>query len=269
MNKWKLLGVAFLFLLNSNPAITAVTRIEISSQTPFAGGKPFGATGPYVRVKGRFFGELDPTHPANRGIVDIRGAPRNARGKVEYSADFDILRPADPDKGNGTLFYDVNNRGNKRLVHLLNDVPANNALDTPESAGDGFLMRRGFTIVWSGWIPGLPRAPDLLRLEVPRAPGIEQPVWDEFLFNDARQFEARLSFSAASLEKAKAQLTVRERNEDSPSAIKPEAWEFLDDGAIRLLPEGTPFAAGALYQFAYRARNPPDRKSTRLNSSHG
>ena len=113
---------------------------------------------------------------------------------MEYSADFDILRPADAAKGNGTLFYDVNNRGNKRLVHQFNDVPANNALDRAEHAGDGFLMRHGFSVVWSGWIPGLPKAPNLLRLEVPNARGIEQPVWDEFLFNVAKQTSARLTF---------------------------------------------------------------------------
>ena len=60
--------------------------------------------------------------------VSPRGqAPRNARGRVDYSADFEVLRPADPTKGNGTLFYDVNNRGNKRIIHLLNDTPASNA----------------------------------------------------------------------------------------------------------------------------------------------
>ena len=234
-----------------------VTRIEIASQAPFAGGRSFGAAGPYVRVTGRFHGELDPTHPANRSIADIRNAPRNGRGKVEYAADFDLLPPADPARGNGTLFYDVNNRGNKRIVHLLNDVAADNALDTPGSAGDGFLMRHGFSVAWSGWIAGLPRAPRLLRLEAPRAPGIEQPVWDEFLFHNAAQREALLSFSAASLDKTQAKLTVRDRNEDSPSVIQPDAWEFFDDGAIGLLPRGTPFRAGALYQFTYRARNPP------------
>jgi hypothetical protein len=254
---FRVLFLVFSSLLLTSKTLAEVTRIEISSQAPFAGGKSFGAAGPYLRVIGRFHGELDPTHPANRNIVDIRNAPRNVRGRVEYSADFDILRPADPYQGNGTLFYDVNNRGNKRLVHLLNDVPADNALDTPESAGDGFLMRHGFTVVWSGWIAGMPPAPHLLRLEVPRAQGIEQPVWDEFLFNNAREREARLSFSAASLDKSKAQLTVRDRNDDSPSVIQPGAWEFLDDGAIRLLPQGTPFRAGALYQFSYRARNPP------------
>src|SRR6185295_10268658 len=144
-----------------------IVRIEVTVRAPFAGGKSFGAAGPYLRIAGRFHGELDPTHPSNRGIVDIRLAPRNARGRVEYSADFELLRPADPAKGNGTLLYDVNNRGNKRVLHLLNDTPATNMLATPEAAGDGFLMRHGFSVAWSGWIPALAgsgaRAPGQLR----------------------------------------------------------------------------------------------------------
>ena len=253
-------GLVLLYWLFLCTAFAEVTRIEVTSQLPFAGGRAFGASGPYLRVAGRFHGELDPAHPANRNIVDIRQAPRNARGKVEYAADFEILRPADPFKGNGTLFYDVNNRGNKRILHLLNDVAASNALDTADAAGDGFLMRHGFTVLWSGWLAGLPRvagAAQPLRLEVPRAPGIEQPVWDEFLFNNARQSEALLTFSAASLDKNRAQLTARGRNDDAPGVIPPESWAFLDDGAIVLLPHGTPFRAGMLYQFSYRARNPP------------
>jgi hypothetical protein len=253
--------VAMALLLFAGAASAEVTRIEIASQAPYAGGKAFGAAGAYVRVIGRFHGELDPSHPANRGIVDIRSAPRNARGRVEYSADFDLLRPADPAKGNGTLLYDVNNRGNKRVIHLLNDVPANNALETPESAGDGFLMRHGFSLAWSGWIPGngriFPPVPHLLRLEVPNAAGLETPVWDEFFFHAPRQREAPLSFAPASLDKSKAQLTVRDRNDDTPSVIQPAAWEFAGDKAVRLLPAGTPFRPGALYQFSYRAANPP------------
>ncbi|HXD02222.1 MAG TPA: hypothetical protein VN627_02835, partial [Novosphingobium sp.] len=252
-----------LFLI-STASRAEITRIEITSETPFAGGKSFGAVGPYVKVTGRFHGELDPSNPNNKGIADIRSAPRNARGRIEYSADFEVLRPADPAKGNGTLFYDVNNRGNKRIIHLLNDTPASNALDTPETAGDGFLMRHGFSIAWSGWIPAgrsFPAAPNLLRLEVPNAEGIEQPVWDEFLFNDSRQREGKLSFTPASLDKTKAVLTVRDRNDDTPSTIQRGAWEYVVEGgtaeAIRLLPAGTPFRAGALYQFSYRAKNPP------------
>ena len=249
-----LLVAALCFVASAHAALI---RIEVTSSGPFAEGKAFGEVGAYTRVTGRFYGELDPMLPANRAIVDLARAPRNARGRVEYSADFDILRPADAAKGNGTLFYDVNNRGNKRLVHQFNDVPANNALDRAEHAGDGFLMRHGFTVVWSGWIPGLPKAPNLLRLEVPNARGIEQPVWDEFLFNDGKQTSARLSFSAATTDKSKARLTVRDRNEDSPSVVHGAAWEFVDGNTIRLLPEGTPFRAGALYQLAYHAKDPP------------
>jgi hypothetical protein len=261
-----LLSLVFLWIFPGKP-FAEIVRIEISAQAPYAGGKSFGAAGPYVRVSGRFYGELDPSHPANRNIVDIRLAPRNARGKVEYSADFDILRPADPAKGNGTLLYDVNNRGNKRVLHLLNDTPASNSLASADSAGDGFLMRHGFTIVWSGWIPGMAAAPLALRLDVPGVAAIEQPVWDEFLFNDPAPREtlfnlsaarvAQLSFPAASLDKARAQLTSRSRNEDKPALIPASGWEFVDNGAIRLLPAGTPFSPGVLYQFSYRAKGPP------------
>src|SRR5689334_4586162 len=125
--------VLFFFFKESNAEIV---RVYVTARVPFAGGKSFGAAGPYVRIAGRFHGELDPTHPSNRNIVDIRLAPRNSRGKVEYAADFELLRPADPSKGNGTLLYDVNNRGNKRVLHLLNDTPATNLLGTPEAAGD-------------------------------------------------------------------------------------------------------------------------------------
>jgi hypothetical protein len=253
-----------LFFLLATASKAEITRIEVTSEAPFAGGKSFGATGPYVRVSGRFHGELDPSNPGNKGIVDIRHAPRNARGRVEYSADFDLLRPADPFKGNGTLLYEANNRGNKLILRQLNAAPQSNALDTAESAGDGFLMRHGFTLAWSGWIPGngrsFPPAANVLRLEVPNAPGLEQPVWDEFLFNDARQREGRLSFTPVTLDKGRATLTVRDRNDDTPSTVQREAWEYTGESgfvAIRLLPRGTPFRAGALYQFTYRAKNPP------------
>src|SRR5947209_16844296 len=142
-------------------------------------GKSGGAGGGYTRTTGRFCAELDPNPASNKSIVDLAKAPRNARGKVEYSADFDILRPADAAKGNGTLLYDVNNRGNKRLVHTFNDVASSNTLDKAADAGDGFLMRQGFTLVWSGWIPGLPKGGNLLHLDVPNATGVQQPVWDE------------------------------------------------------------------------------------------
>src|SRR5258708_14738907 len=99
-------------------AHAGVMRIEVVSSGPFAEGKTFGDVGAYTRVTGRFYGELDPAILANKSIVDLVRAPRNARGRVEYSADFDILQPADKAKGNGTRLYDLTNRVKKPAMHL-------------------------------------------------------------------------------------------------------------------------------------------------------
>jgi len=81
---------------------------------------------------------------------------------------------------------------------------------------------------------------------VPNAKDVEGPVWDEFLFNDAKQASAHLAFAAASLDKSKARLTVRMRNDAGASVVPPGGWEFADARTIRLLPPGKTFQAGAL-----------------------
>ena len=57
-----------------------------------------------------------------RPIADLALAPRNDRGLVEFSAEFLVLRPTEPARGNGTLLYEVNNRGNIAILRQLNDV---------------------------------------------------------------------------------------------------------------------------------------------------
>jgi Alpha/beta hydrolase domain len=245
-------------ILMSAAAQARVVRIEITHTEPFADGQGFGETGPYEKVVGRFYGEIDPALPLNAGIVDIDKAPRNVQGRVEYAADFYILKPADLARGNGALLYDVNNRGNKRALIAFNSAPASNDPNTPEQAGNGFLMQQGYTVVFSGWIPGLPAADHALRLEVPAATAgdpIEQAVWDEFLFNDTTTMQANLSFPATN--PADAKLLVRAANTQEPNLVSADRWEFVDARTIRLLPAGTPFRIGAIYQLIYHARNPP------------
>jgi alpha/beta hydrolase family protein len=246
-------------LLVTAGAEAAVTRIEIARREPFVGGQAFGSVGAYEKVVGRFHGELDPAHPLNRVIVDLDLAPRNARGRVEYAADFYLLRPVDLARGNGALLYDVNNRGRKyALVQHNSGVPADDP-STSEHAGNGFLMRHGFTVVWSGWIPGAAARPHDLKLEVPSARGaggaLEQLVWDDFLFNSATVTEGRLAFAAA--DRGSARLLVHERVGQPPATLAPAQWEFTDDRTIRLLPAGTPFRIGTTYTLVYRAANPP------------
>src|ERR1700726_3545290 len=158
-----------------------ITGITISAVEPFAEGKAFGEAGGYVRVRGVARGVLDPRAPENAGICDLDKAGRNAAGLVEYATDLFILRPAEPRRGSGILVYDVTNRGAKRILSLIDDVPANDpiAVNDPKTARDaglGFLFARGHSIVWSGWDPGAPRANNGLGADFPTALENGKPV---------------------------------------------------------------------------------------------
>ena len=254
----KAITLALLLTATTSAADARVTRIEISKREPFAAGQAFGSTGAYEKIVGRYHGALDPSHPLNATIVDLDKAPRNAQGQVEYAADFYILRPVDLAKGNGAIFYEASNRGSKAILTRFNNASArSNDPSTVEHAGNGFLMRRGFTLVWNGWMPGLPSGNDLLQITVPSASGLAQTTWDELLFNDGKTMQGRLTYKAATTDKNEAKLIVRERNSDTPMTVPAEQWEFVDARTIRLLPAGTPFRVGMIYQLIYKAENPP------------
>jgi hypothetical protein len=71
-----------------------VTRIEIASRADVLDGKSFGSAGAYQKLIGRVFFAVDPNHPRNKAIVDLDKAPRDAAGRVEFSADLYVLAPA-------------------------------------------------------------------------------------------------------------------------------------------------------------------------------
>ncbi|MBV8336830.1 MAG: hypothetical protein JO358_15615, partial [Alphaproteobacteria bacterium] len=156
-----------------------VLRIEVTDrETPVFGGAEFGAVGPYERLHGTVYGELDPTHPLNAVIVNLDRAARKAQGLVEYQSDFRILKPLDLDRGVGCLVYDVPNRGNQPIMPRLNGAPEGGH---PQHAGNGFLMQRGFTLVWSGWQGDVPAGADRLTARFPVLPGITGVVREEFI----------------------------------------------------------------------------------------
>jgi hypothetical protein len=108
------------------PASARITEIRIGTIEPFADSQPFGEAGSYERVTGTAKGELDPQSAQNHDIADLDKAPRNARGLVEYETDFFMLRPLDPARGSGVIFYEVNNRGRKALLTRVDEAPADN-----------------------------------------------------------------------------------------------------------------------------------------------
>ncbi len=245
-----------------------ITDISVTDTVTFADGHEWGAAGAYVRIKGVARGTLDPDAPANRGVVDLDKAPRNAEGLVEYATDFDILRPKDAARGSGILVYDVPNRGSKRIFNLLDDVAAgdparNNDPKTREDAGLGFLLGRGYSLVWSGWDPGAPKLNGNLGGDFPTAMANGKPIIgrirDEFHFGTRAPGDGslhRLPYPAASTDRGRARLTLRRREADPRLELSPEEWEFVDDRSVRLLPEGRKFEPISIYELWYEATGP-------------
>ncbi|HEY7662256.1 MAG TPA: alpha/beta hydrolase domain-containing protein [Xanthobacteraceae bacterium] len=252
------------------PAAARVERLEISSREPFAGGAEFGAAGAYEKLRGRAFFVLDPGAPANQPIADLVLAPRNAHGRVEFAADFLVLRPASGARRNGTLLYEVNNRGNIGMLRQLDEAASGNDPTSAAHAGNGFLFRRGFTLVWSAWASDVAAAPGDPRL-ILRAPvatdngvPITGQVAYELIVNaprEAARFTGVLgtAYPPAQDGAPDAALTQRDRPEGEAQLIPRAAWSFVPSN------DGTPpteialvggFKPGRIYQLTYTARDP-------------
>ena len=247
--------------MNIGGADASIVRIEITNvESPTFDGRSFGEAGPYEKLRGRAYGEIDPNDPRNAVITDIELAPRNADGMVEYSMDIYVLRPIAPGRGNRKLVVEVNNRGNKLLGMLYQSLLTNDPT-TASDAGEAFLLRRGYTITWNGWDISASSGNDRLTITVPVATQpdgstITGPAYEYISINDDSTKAYSLAYPAASLEKTQAALTVKRFLNDPPTIVPASGWEYLDDRTVRLLPGGTPFAKSHIYEFTYTARAP-------------
>jgi hypothetical protein len=96
-------------------------------------GCPSDRWAPIKKIRGKLHYAVDVNNSANARIVDLKLAPRNAAGEVEFSGDFILLKPVDLSKGNHRLLYEVNNRGRILMLGYYNDAPEHNNL----AAGSG------------------------------------------------------------------------------------------------------------------------------------
>lgn len=250
--------------LGLSPTASArITRIVIAKvQSPTFEGASFGNAGQYEKLVGQAFGEVDPDDRRNALITDSRLAPRNAKSMVEYSMDIYILRPVDRSKGNHRVFYELNNRGNKLAFSDFNNTTTGvNDPTTVADAGNGFLMREGYSIVWSGWDVTAPRGNSALMITVPlaRSPdgsSLIGAALEEFVIDNNTTITGALTYPAATLDRSAAILSVRNHYSDLPKPVAAAGWEYVDAQTIRLLPAGTPFQAGSLYELTYPAKDP-------------
>jgi hypothetical protein len=256
-----------------------LTRLVIHRREPFANGHEFPITGAYEKLVGKVYGEVDPKNRLNKLIVNLDKAPRNRRGRVEYSSDLFILKPVDPARGNGKIFFDAPNRGGKRILAFLNDAAEANDPTTLKHAGNGFLMRQGYTVVWCGWQGDLMALKNWLVLNVPVATENGRPIVaktrteivvdEKGVKSQPLSGDARVkSYEAAIRDKSQASLTVREKSYGKRITVPPTAWEFACSKKDSRTGNATVkrsmkdlylhggFKPGHIYEFIYPAKNP-------------
>ena len=261
--------------------MTNRVELSIAERFPFAEGHEFGAVGAYERLVGRAHFAVDPGAPAQQGITDVDKAPTDAEGLVRFTGDFSILKPVDPGRGNRRIFFDYGNRGNKRMLQFFNDAPASNDPRTLAHAGNGFLMRRGYTVVWLAWqgdlLPGNGRM--VLDLPTVRAAAVtgtrpgrvhrRPPGITTFPLSG---HASTRSHPTVSLDPREARLTRRRYPDDERIPVPAESWRFARvEGGVGLDNQGAEqalipsdahihipggFEPGWIYELVYTGRDP-------------
>jgi hypothetical protein len=267
----RVLGLAAVGLSALVAARAEVIGIEVLERSSFASGMNFGDAGAYEKIRGVAKFSLDPNAAANQRIVDFKLAPRDASGRVTFESSFILLRPVKA--RSATLVYDVNNRGGIAILGQMDGAsPANNDPTTVADAGDGFLMRHGFTLLFSAWTWDVaPQSPGVKPLVfVPPiahqsdGSSITGLVENEFTVNapmDVAVYAGMrgLTYEPATPNDPAAVLTTRSRPSDAPVQVDRASWHFVaperpgGPGRVQL---DHGFQPGRLYELIYTAKDP-------------
>jgi hypothetical protein len=249
--------------LTAQPAEARITKIRIDSRALAFGGASFGSVGQYETLRGVAFGEVDPDDPLNEVITDIKLAPRNSRGKVEYNMDFWINKPVDMTRANGTLLHDVPNRGNVRSL----EINVGGAADL--NAGDGFLQRQGYVMADNGWQGDVSTGLQI-RLPIARNKNgtpIVNRIRAEYIQGSPTStvdVTTPPAYEAVSTSNAGATLTRRVHQDDPKELIANSDWAFADCSSVPFpgVPSTTKvclkgdFDTNHIYELLYDAKNP-------------
>ena len=263
--------------LSASPLSARVVRVEIARRADVLNGRAFGNSGSYERLTGRVYFSVPLGNPHNLRIVDLRNAVNLKDGEVEFSADFVAVRPKDAHKGNGSLLLEVPNRGQARILSLVDGGDQDLAAD----AGDAWLLRSGFTVVTLGWQWDA-TDDNPLRLFAPIAKENGNTIsgllrgdvmpWKEMaeiplghLFRAGAGGAPSLGgteYPVAALDDSRNVLTVRDSPEDARTVISRATWQFahLMNGKLtasdRHIHLDGGFHPGKIYEYVYVVSDP-------------
>jgi hypothetical protein len=269
LNRRLALYLLFFFLA---PYLSArVTHVAIASRTDVLDAQPFGSTGPYERIIGRVYFAVSVTNAYNQRIVDLTNAVNLKNGEVEFSADFIAIRPKDATKSNGTLLLENPNRGLTRILSLVDGGDE----DLAHNAGDGWLLRNGFTVVSLGWQWDAVGT-NALRLYAPIAKDHGKTITGLLrgdIILPAKADEIPLGhmiggtiggteYPVAQPDDPRNTLTVRDSREDKRAVIPRSEWQFaaMVDGKLRpsnrFIHHNGHFEPGRIYEYVYVVSDP-------------
>lgn len=264
---------ASLLLLGSTvlPLEARVLRVEIATRTDVLNGRTFGAAGAYERIAGRVYFSLAVDNAHNRRIVDLRNAVNLRKGEVEFSSDFVAVRPKDADKGNGSMILEVPNRGRGNIIALVDGGDE----DLANGAGDGWLLRNGFTIASLGWQWDA-EGPGALRFFAPVAKEngktitgllrgdlmLSQPMPEIPLGHLILGHIGGSEYPVAAPDDPRNVLTVRDSRDGKRRIIPRAEWQFAHtvDGKLapsdRFIHLDGGFQPGKIYEYVYVVADP-------------
>ncbi len=260
-------------LLATVTAVSAeVVRVDVERRDDIADGKGYGSAGVYERLAGRIHYAVDPANPANRIVTDIDYAPTDGAGRVQFSADFVLVKPRDVSAGNGAVFFEVANRGRIGVLGRFNGAASTRDPLTEDDYGDGFLLEEGFTLLWIGWQLDTPLEDGLLRVYPPMATNVDEPIEglvrsDIFVadkvYSHSLGDRGHIAYPVANPEDPRNVLMVRDGMNRERQVIPREEWRFArmegdsiveDPTSVHL---GSGFEPGRIYDVVYVAENPP------------
>lgn len=222
----------------------SVERFEVIGIDPLE--VPDGVE-PHVVERGVAHLVADPSSRANRRIVDLAKAA-GEDGLVHFSADYRIARPAAGGVVDKLLAV-VPNRGMVGSVPFSRGLrPGYGFLDDAVDAGDAFLLRRGWAVLWCGWQWDLVRGPGRVGLDAPLATEAGAPITGttrvEFLavqrtadhaLSDAVPFFSFRPLPTVDVHDPHAVLTSRTSTFGPRTVVPRDRWRFAHevDGVVR------------------------------------
>ena len=247
------------FLAFASDAQARLVSLSIERREVVLDGRAFGLAGPYEKLVGTAHFAVDPDLPQNQIIVDLKLAPRNAHGEVEFSSDFYLLKPVDPSRSNGRLFYEAGNRGSKRILQIFQKASRSADPTTGEEFGDGVLMSRGFSFLWMGWQWDVPDG--RMRMSMPVAVTDGQPITGLVRGNFVGPVgstalvadRGHRAYSVVNPASDEHVMTVKSLSTDPPTVVPRDRWRFTEPGTVEL--DGG-FVPGQIYDVVYLSEGP-------------